>query len=152
MLRKRLQELGHALPEASAPLASYTPARVWQGAVYVSGQLPLKKGELLLTGPMTADRSIEEAQNAMAQCFLNGLAAAVLVADLDRIVGVLKLGAYVASAPDFTGQHKVANGASDLARDLFGEVGVHTRFAVGAAALPLGATVELELILVLAEH
>lgn len=149
MLRDRLAELGLALPTASAALASYTPARSWNGAVYVSGQLPLKDGELMLTGPMTPERALPPAQNAMAQCFLNGLAAAAHVVGLEELQGVLKLGAFVASSPDFTEQHKVANGASDLAQRIFGEAGVHTRFAIGAASLPLGAAVELELVFLL---
>ena len=145
MLRERLKELGLAVPELNPPLASYVPARRHETIVYVSGQLPLLNGDLQMSGPMHSARSLDQAQEAMARCFLNGLAAAATVVDLDALQGVLKLGAYVASEPDFTDQHKVANGASNLAQELFGNNGVHARFAVGVAALPLGATVELEI-------
>ncbi len=144
-LTARLQELGIALPQLSPPLASYVPAKREGNIIYVSGQLPLRGGELMLAGPMTKDRELEPAQAAMAQCFLNGLAAAGGVAKLDDIGGVLKLGAFVASAPDFFEHHKIANGASDMAQQIFGDAGKHARFAVGVAALPLGATVELEI-------
>lgn len=99
----------------------------------------------MLAGPMTRDRDLEPAQAAMGQCLLNGLAAAAAVVKLDDIRGVLKLGAFVASTPDFFEHHKIANGASDLAQQIFGDAGKHARFAVGVTALPLGATVELEI-------
>lgn len=145
MLRDRLKELGIEIPALTPPLAAYIPARKHAGIVYVSGQLPLENGHLLMNGPMHGERSLDEAQNAMARCFLNGIAAAGTAVDLDELKGVLKLGAYVSSEPDYIDQHKVANGASDLAREIFGDAGVHTRFAVGVTALPLGATVELEI-------
>lgn len=146
MLKNRLTELGLELPKASSPLAAYTPAKLHNGLIYVSGQLPLKDGNLLMTGPMTPDRSIEEAKAAMAQCFLNGLAAATLVCNPDSITGVLRLGAFVNSVPEFHSQHLVANGASELAQKIFGDSGVHIRAAVGVSALPLNATAELEII------
>ncbi|MCR9140676.1 MAG: RidA family protein [bacterium] len=145
MLRKRLQTLGIEIPALTPPLASYVPAKRHQDVIYVSGQLPLLAGNLLMTGPMQSGRSLDDAQNAMGRCFLNGLAAAGTVVDLDEIQGVLKLGAFVASEPDFADQHKVANGASDLAQEIFGASGIHARFAVGVAVLPLNATVELEI-------
>jgi enamine deaminase RidA (YjgF/YER057c/UK114 family) len=145
MLRERLQELGLELPAPAAALAAYVPARRHESIVYVSGQLPLVDGNLLMSAPMNVHRSLDEAQLAMARCFLNGLAAAGTVVDLDEIRGVLRLAAFVASEPGFTDQHRVANGASDLARELFGEAGLHVRAAVGVSALPLGATVELEI-------
>ncbi|MBX7059524.1 MAG: RidA family protein [Leptospirales bacterium] len=146
MLQQRLQELGLELPAAARPLASYTPARLHNGLVYVSGQLPLKDGALLASGIAAASARAEDLHPAMAQCFLNALAAAALVVELNQIRGVLRLGAFVASASGFVDQHKVANGASDLAVQIFGESGVHVRAAVGVASLPMNAAVELEVI------
>ncbi len=146
MLKNRLQELGIELPKAAAPLAAYTPARLHNGLIYISGQLPLKDGQLMMTGPMDSSRSAEDAKKAMEQCFLNGLAAAALVCEPDAIKGVLRLGAFVSSAPDFHSHHLVANGASELAQRIFGDSGVHVRAAVGVSALPLNATVELEIL------
>lgn len=145
MLRERLKTLGIEIPALTPPLASYVPAKRHAGVIYISGQLPLLDGNLMMTGPMQSGRSLDEAQNAMARCFLNGLTAAGTIVDLDEIQGVLKLGAFVASEPDFADQHKVANGASDLSREIFGDSGIHARFAVGVTALPLNATVELEI-------
>lgn len=143
MLEQRLKALGIQLPAVNPPIASYVPAVRDGNLVLTSGQLPMKDGTLLITGPMSPGRSIDEAQAAMRQCFLNALAAARHAAGTDP-VRVLRLGAFVASTPDFTEQHKVANGASDLAREIFGDLGVHARSAVGVPSLPLGATVELE--------
>ena len=145
-LLKNLEKLGYSLAQPKAPLASYVPAKSWQDLVFVSGQLPFKAGSLLMTEPMHAGRQLSQAQEAMAYCFLNGLAAAAQEVTLDKLKGILRLGAYVASAPDFTEQHLVANGASDLAESLFGESGKHTRFAVGVPSLPMNAAVELEIL------
>ena len=147
MVSKKLQEIGLTLPEIPKPVASYVPARRTGNLIFVSGQLPLKDGKLILTGPMdNKNHTLEEAQEAMATCFLNGLAAAQTVSDIDVIQKVIRLAAFVASTPDFTDHHKVANGASELARKIFGENGVHARAAFGVPSLPLGATVELEII------
>ena len=132
-----LKNLGYKLPKLSSPLASYVPAQLWQGSVFVSGQLPLVDGNLIMEGVMDKKRDIEEGKRAMAFCFLNGIAAAATKVDVDKIKGVLRLGAYIASAPDFFDQHLVANGASDLALSLFGEAGRHTRFAIGVHSLPI---------------
>ncbi|MBL8018713.1 MAG: RidA family protein [Leptospirales bacterium] len=144
VIRKRLSELGLSLPAVNPPIASYVPSVRENGIVYVSGQLPLKEGQLLLTGQMIPGRSVEEAQAAMRQCFLNAVAAALLVCNENELKRVLRLGAFVASSAEFTEQHKVANGASDLAREVFGDAGIHARAAVGVSSLPLNATVELE--------
>lgn len=144
MVSDKLLGLGLALPSLSPPVASYIPAKRAGNLVFVSGQLPMHNGTLTMTGPMNSSRSIEEAQQAMEQCFLNALAAANLVCELDALSGVVKLGIFVASDPSFTDQHKVANGASDLAEKIFGSDGKHARAAVGVPSLPLGATVELE--------
>ena len=146
MVSEKLKELRLELPKVVPPVASYVPAKKFGNLIYVSGQIPMQDGKPTMTGPMTNDRNLEEAQKAMALCFLNGLAAATTVAELDEIKGVVRLGGMVASAQDFTDQHKVANGASDLAKEIFGERGIHARAAFGAAALPLGVTVELEIL------
>lgn len=146
MLSRRIAELGLELLPAVKPVASYVPAVRAGNLIFVSGQLPMKGGKLLLTGAMTPKRDLQEAQAAMARCFLNGIAAASLVVDIDRITSVVRLGAYIASVPDFTEQHKVANGASNLAQKIFGDSGMHARFAIGVPSLPLNSTVELEII------
>ncbi len=150
-VKRKLAELGLTLPEVTRPLAAYVPARRSGSLVFISGQLPLKDGVLLATGAMRPGRELSEVQAAMGQCFLNGLAAAGLVCDPDEIAGVVKLNAYVASAPDYFEHHLVANGASELAQKIFGDCGVHARAAVGVAALPLNATVELEILFTLSE-
>ncbi len=142
----RLKELGLALPPTPAPLATYVPARRTGDLVMVSGQLPLLDGKLLMSGLLKSDDQVPEAQKAMAQCLLNGIAAAGVTVDPKQIHGIVRLGAFVASEPSFISQHLVANGASDLAVQLFGEDGKHSRAAVGVASLPLNATVELEIV------
>lgn len=154
-IQVKLDRLGLALPAVAKPVAAYTPARRAGSLVFISGQLPLEDGKLLLTGPMqpgpASGHSIEASQAAMARCFLNGLAAAGLVCDPDEIDGVVKLSAFVACTPDFTEHHLVANGASELAQKIFGDAGVHARAAVGVPSLPLNATVELEIVFSLTE-
>lgn len=146
MIRKKLESLGIQLPAVTPPLASYVPARRSGQLVFVSGQLPMKGGELMATGALDSEEDLKRAQAAIRQCFLNALAAAGLVADLDKIARVIRLGAYVSSTPRFFQHHLVANGASDLAREIFGEEGVHARFAVGVPSLPVNSSVELEAI------
>jgi enamine deaminase RidA (YjgF/YER057c/UK114 family) len=142
----RLAELGVTLPEVAAPLASYQPA-VRSGAyVYTSGQLPMVEGKLQVTGKVGAEVTPEEAKELARVCALNALAAVRSVAgDLDRVARVVKVVGFVASAPDFTGQPAVVNGASELLGEVFGDKGVHARSAVGVAVLPLDAPVEVEL-------
>ena len=144
MIAKRLQALGFTLPEAPRPVAAYIPAKCSGDILYLSGQLPMKSGELMLKGPLRGEAQIAGAQAAMRQCFLNALAAATSVVSLEEIQGVLRLAAFVASAPEFTSQHLVANGASELALEIFGDAGRHCRTAVGVPCLPLDAAVELE--------
>ncbi|MEU3555293.1 RidA family protein [Streptomyces fragilis] len=142
----RLAELGVTLPEVAAPLASYQPA-VRSGAyVYTSGQLPMVEGKLGVTGKVGAEVTPEEAKELARVCALNALAAVRSVAgDLDRVARVVKVVGFVASAPDFTGQPAVVNGASELLGEVFGDKGVHARSAVGVAVLPLDAPVEVEI-------
>ncbi|MHB2022077.1 MAG: RidA family protein [Mycobacteriales bacterium] len=143
----RLAELGLELPAVAAPLASYVPALRCGNVVYTSGQLPLVRGELTVTGKVGEAVDPEVARELAAICALNAIAAAASVAGglaaLHRIVRVV---GYVASAPSFTGQPHVINGASELLLEIFGELGRHARSAVGVAALPLDAPVEVELV------
>ncbi|MEU2179559.1 RidA family protein [Streptomyces thermolilacinus] len=141
-----LAERGLTLPQVVPPLAAYQPA-VRSGAyVYTAGQLPMVDGKLPVTGKVGAEVTPEEAYDLARVCALNALAAVKSVAgDLDRIARVVKVVGFVASAPDFTGQPAVLNGASELLGDLLGEAGVHARSAVGVAVLPLDAPVEVEI-------
>ncbi|MGG8405339.1 RidA family protein [Streptomyces sp. 12297] len=141
----RLAELGLNLPEVVPPLATYQPA-VRSGAyVYTAGQLPMVRGKLPVTGKVGAEVSAEEAKQLAATCALNALAAVKsVIGDLDKIVRVVKVVGFVASAPDFTGQPGVINGASELLGQVLGEKGVHARSAVGVSVLPLDAPVEIE--------
>jgi enamine deaminase RidA (YjgF/YER057c/UK114 family) len=144
---ERLQELGLDVPEVAKPVAAYVPALQTGNLVYTSGQLPLRNGELITTGKVGADVSVEQATDCAQQCALNALAAVrSLTGELSRVRRVVKVVAYVASTPDFTGQPGVANGASELFGDVFGDAGQHTRSAVGVPVLPLDAPVEVELI------
>ncbi|AXE22286.1 RidA family protein [Streptomyces globosus] len=142
----KLAELGLTLPEVVPPLAAYQPA-VRSGAyVFTAGQLPMVKGSLPVTGKVGAEVSAEQAKELAATCALNALAAVKSVAgDLDRIARVVKVVGFVASAPDFTGQPGVLNGASELLGAVLGDKGVHARSAVGVAVLPLDAPVEIEI-------
>lgn len=146
-VEQRLAELGLTLPEVAAPLASYVPA-VRSGAhVFTAGQLPLASGELVATGKVGGEVSAEEAQAAARQCALNALAAVKsVVGSLDAVRQVVKVTVFVASTPDFTGQPVVANGASELLGDVFGDAGRHARSAVGVPVLPIDAPVEVELV------
>jgi len=144
---QRLAELGLAIPEVAAPVAVYVPAMRSGQHVYTSGQLPMRSGELIATGKVGAEVTEEEAYACAQQCALNAIAAInAEVGDLSLVRRIVKVVVFVASAPDFTGQPKVANGASELFGDVFGDAGRHARSAVGVAALPLGAPVEVEVL------
>lgn len=142
---ERLAELGITLPPVSAPVAAYVPAVRNGDVVYTSGQLPFVEGRLSHTGKVGAEVSPEEAKQAARTAALNALAAIDGLVGLDNIGSVVKVVGYVASAEGFTGQPGVINGASELIGEIFGEVGAHARSAVGVAELPLGAPVEVEL-------
>ncbi|MDY7097506.1 MAG: RidA family protein [Pseudomonadota bacterium] len=146
----RLKELGITLPEAAAPVASYVPVVVQGGFAHVSGQLPFVDGELK-TGRLGEDVSLEEGMEAARACGLMILAQLKAAGVLDRVERVVKLGAFVNSTGDFTDQPKVANGASDLMFEVFGEPGRHSRAAVGVPVLPLGAAVEVDAVIAIAE-
>ncbi|MBL9141409.1 MAG: RidA family protein [Phycisphaerae bacterium] len=143
-----LSQLGLSLPAAPKPVASYIPAVRSGNLIYISGQLPFKDGALLCTGPVPSATSVEKAQEAARQCILNGLAVLgdQIGGDFSRVVRVVRVGAFVCSDNGFTEQPKIANGGSELLQALFGENGRHARAAVGTNALPLGASVEIELL------
>jgi enamine deaminase RidA (YjgF/YER057c/UK114 family) len=143
----RLAELGIVLPEPAAPVAAYVPAVLAGGLLHISGQLPFVAGALV-KGRLGEDVSIEEGYTAARACGLMLLAQAkAALGSLDRVERVVKLGAFVNSTGDFTDQPKVANGASELMAEVFGDAGKHARSAVGVPVLPLGAAVEVDAIL-----
>jgi enamine deaminase RidA (YjgF/YER057c/UK114 family) len=143
---QRLAELGIELPAVVAPLASYVPAARTGQLVYTSGQLPMVDGALPATGKVGAEVSASDATGYARICALNALAAVDALVGIDSVVRVVKVVGFVASSPAFTGQPAVVNGASNLIGEVFGEAGAHARSAVGVAALPLDAPVEVELI------
>jgi enamine deaminase RidA (YjgF/YER057c/UK114 family) len=144
---QKIADLGLELPEVVAPLAAYVPTVRTGNLVYTSGQVPVVKGEVRFTGKLGADVTVEDGQEAARICALNALAALKAeVGDLAEVKRIVKAVVFVASAPDFTGQPQVANGASELLGEVFGEAGKHARSAVGVAALPLNVPVEVELI------
>ncbi|OBA58784.1 LysR family transcriptional regulator [Mycobacterium sp. 1100029.7] len=142
----RLGQLGIALPDLVAPLASYVPAVQTGNLVYTSGQLPIVEGKLAGTGKVGAEVSPEDATALARTCALNALAAVNALVGIDAVTRVVKVVGFVASAPGFNGQPGVINGASELLGEVFGEQGAHARSAVGVSELPLDAPVEVELI------
>ena len=142
----RLAELGLTLPQVVPPLAAYVPAVQSGNHVYVSGQLPMVEGKLPQTGKVGAEVTPEQGAELARICGLNALAAIDALVGLGRLVKIVKITGFVASAPGFTGQPAVVNGASELFGDVLGELGRHARSAVGVAELPLGAPVEVEVI------
>lgn len=143
---EHLAELDLTLPEVVTPAGAYVPATRAGGFVFTAGQLPMTDGELEAVGKVGAEIDVEHAQRLARTCTLNALAAVDSVCGLDAINGVVKVVGYVASAPGFNSQPAVLNGASELLGDVFGERGEHVRSAVGVAELPMGAPVEVELI------
>ena len=142
----RLAELGIELPAVVAPLAAYVPAVRTGNLVYTAGQLPMRSGELLRTGKVGAEVTPEEGRQLARVCGLNALAAVHSLVGIDSVTRIVKVVGFVASAPGFTGQPGVVNGASQLFGDVFGDAGAHARSAVGVSELPLDAPVEVELI------
>ena len=146
-VEQRLSGLGLSVPEVAKPVAAYVPALVSGDLVFTSGQLPMKDGELMVTGKVGGEVSPEEATACARQCALNAIAAVKsVVGDLDRVAQVVKVVAFIASTPDFTGQPQVANGASELLGEVFGDAGQHARSAVGVPVLPLDSPVEVEIV------
>lgn len=150
-LQEKLRELNLELPIAPKPVASYVPAVRSGNFLYVSGQLPMVQGKLLHIGRVPSQTNVEQAQQAARQCILNALAIVneQLQGDWSSLQRIVRVGAFIASDDDFTGQPQIANGASDLLVALFGESGRHARAAVGVNVLPLNAPVELELLVAL---
>lgn len=148
----RLSEMGITLPEAAAPAANYVPYVISGNLLTISGQLPLEGGKVAVTGHLGKDVDVASGQRAAELCAINILAQAktALGGDLSRIRRVIKLNGFVASAPDFVEQHLVINGASNLIAGVLGEAGKHARAAVGMAALPLNAAVEIDAIMEIA--
>lgn len=147
-IEKRLEKLGVTLPAAAAPAANYVPFATTGNLLFTAGQLPLKDGKLQATGLLGRDVDTATGREAAKLCAVNILAQAkAALGDLERIARIIKITAFVASAPDFTEQHLVANGASDFLAEVLGERGKHARSAVGTASLPLNAAVEIEAII-----
>ena len=142
----RLRDLGIRLPPVAAPVAAYVPAVRTGQLVFTSGQLPFVDGTLVATGKLGAEVDDETGKALARTCALNALAAVHGLVGVDAVVRVVKVVGFVASAEGFTGQPGVVNGASELLGEVFGDAGVHARSAVGVAELPLGAPVEVELV------
>ena len=144
--RQKLEELGLQLPPVAAPVAAYVPAVRSGNTVYTSGQLPFVDGKLPVTGLVGAEVTEEQAYDAARTAALNAIAAIDDLVGIDNIERIVKVNGIVASTADFGGQPGVINGASELLGEIFGEAGVHARAAVGVAALPLNAPVEVEIV------
>jgi enamine deaminase RidA (YjgF/YER057c/UK114 family) len=142
----RLTELGLVLPPVATPVGAYVPAVRTGSLVFTAGQVPLVEGALAATGKLGAEIGTEQGRLLTRTCALNALAAVDGLVGLDAVVRVVKVVGFVASAPGFTAQPAVLNGASELLGEIFGESGAHARSAVGVAELPLGAPVEVELV------
>ena len=146
-VKEKLAALGLTLPTAAAPVAAYVPAVKTGNLVFTAGQLPVVDGKLVLTGKVGSDVTPEDAKKMAEICALNALAAISLVADIDQIEKIVRVGGFVNGAPGFVAIPAVINGASELLIKLFGEVnGKHARTAVGVAELPLNAPVEVEMV------
>jgi len=144
---EKLAELGLTVPEVAKPVAAYVPAVRSGDYVFTSGQLPIRNGELMYSGKVGGEVTAEEASECAQQCALNAIAAVKAeIGDLALVKRVVKVVAFVASTTEFTGQPGVANGASHLFGEVFGDAGVHARSAVGVPVLPMNAPVEVELL------
>jgi enamine deaminase RidA (YjgF/YER057c/UK114 family) len=146
-LQNQLKNLGFDYPIVPKSLASYIPSQISGNLIFTSGQLPLRSGQLITTGKLGSEHSIDSVKEATQLSCINALGAILYsLEDLNRITKIIRLGVFVASTPDFFNQHLVANHASDMLISLFGlEIGKHSRFAIGTASLPLNSPVELEL-------
>ena len=143
---ERLAELGITLPTVPPPAGAYVPARRSGSLVFTAGQVPIVDGKPVALGKLGAEVDVDEGYRMARICALNALAAVDALVGIDAVAGVVKVVGFVASAPGFTGQPKVINGASDVLGEIFGDAGRHARSAVGAAELPLGVPVEVELV------
>ncbi|GGO90637.1 LysR family transcriptional regulator [Nocardioides phosphati] len=148
----RLADLGLTVPDVVPPVAAYVPAVRSGNQVFTAGQLPMRDGSLIATGKVGDGVTPEQAAECARQCALNAIAAVKsVIGDLEKVVRVVKVVAFVASTPDFTGQPGVANGASELLAAAFGDAGIHARSAVGVPVLPLDAPVEVEILVEIAD-
>jgi enamine deaminase RidA (YjgF/YER057c/UK114 family) len=146
-IKEKMASLGLILPVATAPIAAYVPAVKTGDLVFTAGQLPIVDGKVVITGKVGAEVTPEQAREMAQICALNALAAISLVADIDQIERIVRVGGFVNGVPGFVAIPQVVNGASELLIKLFGEVnGKHARTAIGVAALPLNAPVEIELV------
>ena len=146
-LSDRLRELSIVLPPMAGPYGAYVPAKRVGNLLYVAGQLPVSAGKLIATGHVPSACSIEKAREGARQCVINALAAVnAVMGSVDGLIGVVRVGAFVNSDSNFTEQPKVANGASELLLELFGDPGRHVRAAVGVNTLPMDASVEIEFV------
>ncbi len=146
-VKEKLASLGLTLPTAAAPVAAYVPAVKTGNLVFTAGQLPVVDGKLVLAGKVGSDVTAEDAKKMAEICALNALAAISLVADIDQIEKIVRVGGFVNGAPGFVAIPAVINGASELLIKLFGDVnGKHARTAVGVAELPLNAPVEVDIV------
>ncbi len=145
---QNLKRLGVELPQAAAPAANYAPYAISGTLLMTAGQLPLVDGKLIFTGILGSGLDVADGQAAARACAINILAQArAAIADLERITRLVKITVFVASSPEFTDQHLVANGASDFLAEALGPRGIHARSAVGVASLPLNAPVEIEAVI-----
>ncbi len=146
-IKEKLAEIGLTLPVAAVPVAAYVPAVKTGNLVFTAGQLPIVDGKVLITGKVGAEVTPEQAKDMAQICALNALAAISLVADIDQIERIIRVGGFVNGVPGFVAIPQVVNGASELLIKLFGEVnGKHARTAIGVAELPLNAPVEIEMV------
>jgi len=147
VIEERLAEMGIVLPPAPQPVASYIPVKVVGDLAWVAAQIPMQDGTVTVLGKVGGEVSTDDANAGARRCALQALAALQAeLGTLDRVKGIVKLDVFVASAPGFTDHPKVANGASDLLVEVFGDEGRHARAAVGVPELPLGAAVEVALL------
>ena len=146
-IQDRLNSLDITLPAPPKPAGAYVPCVRSGSDIFVSGHIPVRDGKVTCSGKVGSDVDLETAQEAARTCILNGLAALQAeLGDLDAIKQIVRIDVFVNSAPGFTDQPQVANGASNLLQDIFGDAGVHARMAIGAAELPLDVSVEIALI------
>lgn len=147
-IENKIKELGITLPEAAKPAAMYVPVKKTGNLLFVSGQIPMVDGTLKYTGKAGTDKTLEEAKEAARVCAINIISAVKgYIGDLDKVKSIVKITAFVASETGFDKQHLVANGASELLFDVFGEAGRHTRSAVAVNQLPMDSLVEVEAII-----
>ena len=147
MIEEKLNELGVSLPTAPKPAGSYVPVVVSGKLAFVSGQIPIKDGQVIYQGKVGIEQSIEQAQKAAKLCIINGLAQInTYFGTLDNLENIIKISGFVNSAQDITDHPKVINAASDFLVEIFGEEGRHSRIAIGVSSLTLNATVEIDML------